>query len=180
VREKYLEGDNASDDVLCQGLWTAKLGDLERGMSANRTTLDRWREERFTSGCALIISSRLVLCGSSVYVQKKSRYFVSMASRSTASAAADAPFPFAGALPLAFPLRLDFSLLDVVRAATVAEGAMVMCRRFCKQQRPWSYVGQSAALGGDHLEQLTSSSHGGGGQRKPRGSLSTFGGADPA
>jgi hypothetical protein len=78
------------------------------------------------SGCALMIASRLVLCGSSVYVQKKSLYLRSMAS-SVSGNAAWSPSPLALAKPELSGLAagFDFLLALVVVAVVELDGAIV-------------------------------------------------------
>ena len=58
MREVDLEGDDAGDDVLGQGLGTAELRDLTALLADGSP---EWTELLCTSGCALIMASRLVL-----------------------------------------------------------------------------------------------------------------------
>lgn len=92
------------------------------------------KEEDLTSGCALMIASLLVRCGSSVYVQKKSSFLSDSFSVCAAAAAAPAaPFNVispSGTLPLAF--LLSAPALVVV----VAEFAIV-CACVCAWSVDW-------------------------------------------
>lgn len=79
VRQDELEADDADNNVLGQRFRTAQLRDLaqegEPQASARKTHtvyFGRAQSMRVTSGWALMMASRRVRCGSSVYVQKKS------------------------------------------------------------------------------------------------------------
>jgi hypothetical protein len=101
-RTTYLvKGSGPQSLVTCEKRSVSQMG-------LCRQHLERVR----TSGCALMIASRLVRCGSSVYVQKKSRYLVSMASCS------------AGDMSFALPLALGSFLCDVELVIVVVEGAI--------------------------------------------------------
>lgn len=69
VRAGELEGDDECDDVLGERLGAAELRDLpaEGDVSVNLSSRRKWWiGGECTSGCALMMASRLVLCGSSV------------------------------------------------------------------------------------------------------------------
>lgn len=121
-----LQRHDEGDDKLGQWLGAAELRDLQR-----KGEIRDWRFvelisplgggfSKQTSGCALMIASLLVLCGSSVYVQKKSCTFWSTSSCACAAAAAAAVAPFnlisppSAPLPTAAVLRLPALALVVV------------------------------------------------------------------
>jgi hypothetical protein len=68
-----LEAYDCEDEVFCKWFGAAELENLFIALLED-DRLSRLELSRHTSGCALIIACRLVLCGSSVYVQKNASW----------------------------------------------------------------------------------------------------------
>jgi len=68
VGTEDLEADYCEDERDCERLWTAEFENLRIGLGQRLLGMDG--EVLCTSGCAFMIACLLVLCGSSVYVQK--------------------------------------------------------------------------------------------------------------
>ena len=68
VGAEGLEGDYGEDEGDGEGFGAAEFEDLGGGVS--QWVIEDGKGVVFTSGCAFMIACLLVLCGSSVYVQK--------------------------------------------------------------------------------------------------------------